>query len=440
MVAIADGAPVSLHPDALDRISAARATVERVLAAGTPTYGLNRHLGSGRDLAVTDVAAQQNRIVDNHRGGIGDPLPEREVRALIAARLIGFAHGGSGVRVELAEEYERLLNERVPIVVPSIGSIGASDLTQLAEVAAVARQRVPLAAHEALAAVSANAYSVGVSALLVAELRAFADEADLAVAVSLEALGANGRGGSLSPFDPVLRRGPAVGESAVLALLSGSFLGTAAAPSVQDPISFRSVPQIHGAFRLAVEALAAAVEGELATPADNPLVVEGRMVSGGNFDAVGLALALESSRLALVALANAAERRISHLTAQAADRRRAGENRAPGLLSYSAAALVAELRQLANPVTLGLTSLSEGVEDHASLAPLALQAGQRALRLTRQLLAIELLTAADAITAAGARPLGAGTSATIAALDGVLAASPVGAVQVAATLGVLAGE
>lgn len=438
MIAIADGESVSLHPDARARIAEARETVERVLAAGTPTYGLNRHLGSGRDVAVTDVAAQQNRIVDNHRGGIGEPLPEREVRALIAARLIGFAHGGSGVRVELAEEYARLLNERVPVLVPSIGSIGASDLTQLAEVAAVARERVPLAAHEALAAVSANAYSVGVSTLFVEELHAFAAAADLAVAVSLEALGANGRGGSLSPFDPVLQRGPAVGRSGVLGLLDGSFLVTAEAPSVQDPIAFRSAPQIHGAFRLAVEALAAAVEGELATPADNPLVIEGRMISGGNFDAVGLALALESARLALATVANASERRISHLTAQAAERRRAGGNRAPGLLSYSAAALVAELRQLANPVTLGVTSLSEGVEDHASLAPLALQAGQRAVALARQLLAIELLTAADAITAAGAGPLGFGTRGVVAALDAVLDESRAGSEQVAATLRLLA--
>ncbi|NQX11012.1 aromatic amino acid lyase [Microbacteriaceae bacterium VKM Ac-2855] len=435
VVAIADGAAVSLHPEAVERIAAARATVERVLAAGTPTYGLNRHLGSGRDIAVTDVAAQQNRIIDNHRGGIGDPLPEREVRALIAARLIGFAHGGSGVRVELAEEYARLLNEGVAVVVPAIGSIGASDLTQLAEVAAVARERVPLQAHEALAAVSANAYSVGVSALFADELVRFAADADLAVAVSLQALGANGRGGSLSPFDPALQRG--LPTTRVPELLRGGFLEQAEAPSVQDPISFRSSPRIHGAFRRAVEALATAIEDELATPADNPLVVDGRMLSGGNFDAVALALALEGARLALATVANASERRIAHLTAQAADRRRAGRNRAPGLLSYSAAALVAELRQLASPVTLGVTSLSEGVEDHASLAPLALQAGRRALTLARQLLAIELLTAADAITAAGVHPLGEGTVTLVAALDDVLASHRAGADQVAAALRLL---
>lgn len=440
VVAVArDGAAVSLHPDAVARIAAARAVVESVLAEGTPAYGLNRHLGSGRNLPVEDVQAQQNRAIDNHRGGIGEPLPEEEVRALIAARLIGFAHGGSGVRVELAEEYARLLNERVPIAVPRTGSVGASDLVQLAEVAAVARERVPFAALEALAAMSANAYAVGAAALFAADLRSFAELSELAVAVSLEALAATGVGGSPSPLEPALHRGrPAVGQPLsarrIRELLAGSFLHTAEPVSVQDPIAFRSAPQILGAFRLAVEALAAAVESELAVPADNPLVDEGRLLPGGNFDAVGLALALEGVRIALASVANAAERRVARLTAQAAERRRSGGTRAPGLLSYSAAALVAEIRHLANPVTLAVTTLSEGVEDHASLAPLALQAGQRVLVLSRQLAAIELLTAADALTAAEVGPLGDGTAPVVALLDGILTRERTGAAQLAAVL------
>ncbi|MFB9749347.1 aromatic amino acid lyase, partial [Leifsonia shinshuensis] len=139
IVAIADGAPVELDADARATVAASRAVVDRAIASGEPVYGLNRRLGAGRDDAVADdeLAAFQRRTIANHRGGIGEPLTEREARAVVAARLAGFTRGGAGVRPELADAYAALLNAGVTPRIPSRGSVGAADLTALAEVAAV---------------------------------------------------------------------------------------------------------------------------------------------------------------------------------------------------------------------------------------------------------------------------------------------------------------
>jgi histidine ammonia-lyase len=180
--------------------------------------------------------------------------------------------------------------------------------------------------------------------------------------------------------------------------------------TVQDPIAFRTVPQIHGALREAIERALGEIDLELAARSDNPLVdaATGRMISGGNFQAIPLALALENVRLALAHVASATERRISALSAALTPARREGRTRVPGLLAYSAAAALAEVRQLAAPATLGVTTLS-GVEDHASLAPLALQLLERSAALTDELAAIEALHAVDLLGVNGVRPAGAGT-------------------------------
>jgi histidine ammonia-lyase len=180
--------------------------------------------------------------------------------------------------------------------------------------------------------------------------------------------------------------------------------------TVQDPLAFRTVPQIHGALREAVDRALGEIDLELAARSDNPLVdtLSGRMISGGNFQAIPLALALENARLALAHVASATERRISSLSGALSSARREGRTRVPGLLAYTASATLAEVRQLAAPATLGVTTLS-GVEDHASLAPLALQLLERSAALVDELAAIEALHAVDLLGVTGVRPLGAGT-------------------------------
>lgn len=198
------------------------------------------------------------------------------------------------------------------------------------------------------------------------------------------------------------------------------------AASVQDPLSFRTAPQLHGAFREAVIRLRAEVDAELAARTENPVVdiPSGRMVSGGNVQPLplALALALESLRLALAHVASASERRTAALSLALAPARTAGRTRIPGLLLYAAADTAAEAKQLAAPATLASTTLS-GVEDHASFAPLALRLAQRSLALAADALAIEALHASDLLGVSALAPTGAGTAPLARALDALLASA-----------------
>jgi histidine ammonia-lyase len=423
VVAVADGVAVELAPDVVDTIARSRRVVESAQTSGSAVYGLNTHLGAGRDtvVAADEIAELQNRVIDNHRGSIGEPIAEREVRALVFARVVGFTLGGSGVRPELADAYARLLDGGPLPEVYTTGSVGASDLALLAEVAAHVRVTLPLAAGEALASISANSYSIGVGALAVAELRALVAEADAVAALSLEALGAVGSGGSLSPFDErVHARRRSVGQQetarVIRSRLGGGLLDDAArVSSVQDPLSFRTVPQVHGALRDSTALAASLVEAELNAPGDNPLVVAGddetaaTILSNGNFEPLGLVLAIESLRVALAHLAGVSERRIAVLSGLATPLRRSGRNAVPGLTWYAAAATLAEVRHLANPVSTSGTTLSE-VEDQASFAPLAVRLLQRQIALCRQILAIEALHAAELVRSPETAPrLGCGT-------------------------------
>ena len=428
VVAVASGAHVALSAETTALLGRSRAVVETALASGKPVYGLNTRLGAGRDtvLTPTEITQFQRRVIANHEGGIGQALPAIEARALTFARLAGLSRGGSGVRPQLAEAYAALLNAGVTPVVPSRGSVGAGDLTHLAAVAAVVigtgqaassdgQSVVPgasaladaglepfeLAAGEGLASISSNAYSVGVGALTVRYLERLADAADRAVALSLEALGQNGSGGNLSPFDPAIQTATGRAEQAavaasILQLLDGSALtaGSGRRVSVQDPLSFRTVPQLHGAVRGRIRSARVELEIELNARSENPLVDvdSGQMLSGGNFEIVALALEFEALRLAVAQLAAASERRIALLSELSVPLRAAGTAKIPGLLWYSAAANLAEIRQLAQPVSTSVTTLS-GVEDQATQAPLALQLLQRSVVLTEEILAIEALHA-----------------------------------------------
>ena len=469
---------IVLSADALDLISLSREVVQAAIDSGHRVYGLNTLLGSGRDTAVEEesILDYQVQVVRYHHSGIGALLTPAEVRAVMLARLIGFSRGGSGVRPETARFYAELLNRGVVPAVPREGSVGSSDLTQLAAIAAVAigegqaldaggnlepggaalaaagLQPLVLAPGEALALVSANSYSIGAGVLELGRLLRLADLADTALALSLEATGRYDGGANLSPFSPAVQSAKAVDGQRISAanvrsLVGGGWLEDPhRQASVQDSLSFRAAPQTHGAFRAQVTALAEALEVELNGRGDNPLtdLDSGRMISGGNFQPMQLALAFETLRLGLAHLGISSERRIAklyppqrlirQLNLEAA---RSGTPLAPeelpGLLWYSAAGLLAELKFLAAPATLGAPTLSADVEDHSTLAPLALQQLERSVQAAEELLTVEALTAAYLLAQAReaeagerefdaeVRPLGKGTSAVVDCLSGPLA-------------------
>ncbi len=450
LLTVADGARVELDAAAHERIAAARAVVDEALAAGSAVYGLTTQVGHLRDtrLSAEEVHREQEFLVRSHAGGIGPPLPVPVVRAALAVRLAGIARGGSGASPAVADTLAAMLNAGVHPVVPSTGSVGAADIGQMAGMAQVAvglgravhrgevlpgREALRragiaplvLGGKDGLALISANGVSVGQAALVVARAERAAGAADVAAAVSMEATRANP-----SVLHPAVGRAKGVpGQVAAADHLRGLLAGSAllapgGAASVQDALSFRVVPQVHGALREYTAAARAAVATELAAAADNPLVsVEDRtMLSNGNFHPMVLAVAADALRIAVAQVGQLSERRLSHLW-EAFFRQGAGPPppAAYGLaLRYPAAAVGAELRQLAGPATLDVPPLDLGIEDHATGAPISVRRTDAALGLLEDLLAVELLLASDVLTtAATPAALGAGTAA---ALDVVRAA------------------
>jgi len=354
----------------------------------------------------------------------------------MAVRLNGLVRGGSGASPAVARALVGLLNAGVHPVVPEIGSVGAADLMHMAAIAEVALGRgtaefggevmpgdqalrlagltpLALAPKDGLAMISANGVSIGRGALVVARAIEVAEAADVALVLSLEATR-----GNPSIVDPAVGAAKGVpGQVAaadhIRALLEGSELYRPGAPvSVQDPLSFRVAPQVHGALREYIASTASAVETELNAIDDNPLVsvAEGRMISNGNFHPIVLALTFDALRPALAHAGQISERRMSHLWGAIFEVEdvllpdnlaRLAQSSTGPLLRYAAATRYTQLRALAQPASLDVPSLDQGVEDHATNAPETVARTDRALDALEDLLAVELLMARTVIDARG---------------------------------------
>lgn len=466
-----DGAPLLVTAEVDERLLASRAVVERALAGQHLVYGLTSQVGHGRDQRIDAavVAQYQELLVRTHAGGIGDPLPEAQVRAIMLARIAGLARGGSGVHPGAFRMLVDLLNAGVHPVIPTGGSVGASDISHLAAVAlvmigrgqahyggqlltgneALARAAMTpyhLQPKDGLALISANGFAIGVGALTVLEAERLAILADRVGALSLEAVGANP-----SPFEAeVAAAKPFAGQAAVAQhvreLLTGSALYTPdRVASVQDPISFRVVPQVHGAVREQVAFARRSVEVELNASDDNPLVSieHDRLISNGNFHPMVLALAFDALRVGLAHVGMLSERRMNKVFWPHVQRRHSGMGAPPGasapgqasddasltpgqqpvlaLPAYAAAAVLAELKHLAGPATLECPPLDLDVEDHSTLAPLAVTLTGHALHQLETILAIEALIAVESLR--GQEPflqLGVGTRTTYEAVRAAL--------------------
>ncbi len=457
LVRVVRGEQIELGPDARSRILASRAVVDDALTHSDPIYGLNTGVGHGKDVRLSDeeLRAQQERLLMTHSGGVGPPLSTELVRAAIIARLNGFARGGAGVSLAAAETLLEMLNAGVHPVVPGTGSVGAGDLAQMAMIGLVAigkgkaefngdvisgsealrrAQIEPLALgpKDGLGLMSANGISIGHAALVISKITQAADAADVAVALSLEAT----RGNPSITLPIVGRAKPYPGQleaaENIRAALEGSYLLEKGAPrSVQDAISFRVAPQVHGALREVMAFAQRSVETELNSISDNPLVsVDDRaMVHNGNFHPIVLALGFDSIRVALAHVGQLSERRMSHLwdaffenlatsqevpsgapTSPGSDPAR----RAPAIhgisLRYPAAAIFSDLKQLAAPATLDTPPLDIGTEDHGTGAPLSVRKADEAVAVLEDLIIIEVLMAQDVLaTSQSERKLGVAT-------------------------------
>ena len=434
LAAVADGGePVSLAPRARARVDAARRAVEAVLERGTPVYGVNTGFGSFAEVSVGagDLDALQINLLRSHAAGVGEALPARIVRATAALRINVLARGHSGIRGGTLDALVAMLNAGVHPVVPSRGSVGASgDLAPLAHLslvligegeAEVGGRRLPggealaaaglrpvtLGAKEGLALINGTQPSTAVVALALLDAERLARTADVAAALSIDALR-----GSSRPFDPRIHEargfdGQRRSAANIAALMAGSAINASHADCgrVQDAYSMRCAAQVHGAAREALAWIRGIVEREANAATDNPMVFagDGDIVSGGNFHGAPVAMAADLLALALAQFATISERRCERLVNPALSGLPAFLTREGGLQSglmmaqVTAAALTSELKGLSHPASADTIPTSGNKEDHVSMSMTAALKAGRAAALARTVVAIELLCAAQAI-------------------------------------------
>jgi histidine ammonia-lyase len=416
------GEDVALAPEATEQMRRGRDVVERSLADGGSVYGLTTGIGVHKREAVRseDLAEFNRRLILEHRVGQGAAAPDDVVRATMLRMANGFARGSSGVRVELAERVVAALNDGVVPRVRILGSYGQADLPANADLAHGLLGTFELAAKEGLALLNHNSFSTSLAALAVADARQLLDALEVAGALDLEAFAANPS--VLDAAVGVHRPYPGLRDALMhlRTLLEGSYIWDAPARNLQDPLVYRTLPQVQGAARDALTYAEAQLAIELNASQENPLVVadEDRIISVGNFDVLPLAAAIDFLRIALApALTSASERAVKMLQGPLT-----GLN--PGIAAESGHAesamsefgvplqsIAAEARLLAQPVSIehGSSMHHEGIEDRITMAPLAGRRLAEQVGLAERIVAIELVIAAQAIDARGGPQLGNGT-------------------------------
>lgn len=445
--AVAAGAArVEISPEAFERIAAARALVDQALAENRVVYGVTTGFGKLAEVrvAAADLRQLQLNLVRSHAAGVGEPLPRAAVRAMMVIRTNTMLRGHSGVRRQVVEKLVEFLHRDLIPVIPSRGSVGASgDLAPSAHMAlpligegflwdngtafpaALPLKRagvepLVLEAKEGISLLNGTQAMTALGTLACLTCRTLLDAADVAGALSLEALF-----GSRKAFDRRIHEarpfpGQQITARNLLALTEQSPINESHRDCgrVQDAYSLRCMPQVHGAARDVLAHVEAVMRTEMNSTTDNPMIFcdDGSILSGGNFHGQPVALALDYLAMAMAEIGSISERRIERLVNPDLSGLPAFLASTPGLTSgmmmnqVTAAALVSENKLLAHPASVDSIPTSANKEDHVSMGMTA------ALKLTPLLgnvgavLAIELMCAAQALDLL--RPLlpGAGCS------------------------------
>jgi histidine ammonia-lyase len=445
VVAVAYGAPgewaLSLAPGAQERVMRAARAVAEIVTSGQVVYGITTGFGAFKQVTISaaQTSQLQRNIVLSHSAGVGEPFERAIVRAMMLIRANTLALGHSGIRLPVIELLLRMLERGVHPVVPKQGSLGASgDLAPLAHMslvligegeaemqgeilpgaAALARAGlapVVLQAKEGLALTNGTSLMAALGCLAVAEAENAAAVAEVAGCLSLEALN-----GTTRAFDARIhaaRPHPRQIDCAarLRSLLTGSTFVRDQRPEPdldpQDAYTLRCMPQVHGACEDAIKYARWVVEIELNSATDNPLIFIDEttgavdVISGGNFHGEPLAIAYDYLGLALTELGNMAERRLNRLVDSSANGgllppfliEDGGLNSGFMLVQYTAAALCSENKALVHPASADTIPTSGNVEDHVSNGPIAARQARQILRNLETILAMELLTAAQAV-------------------------------------------
>ncbi len=425
---------VGLEPKARQRMLRTRAVVDDIVKRNLVVYGVTTGFGKLSEVAIPPdkLAELQVNVIRSHASGVGDRLPEYEVRAMMLLRANVIANGHSGARPELVDLILQMLNADVYPPIPEQGSVGASgDLAPLAHLALaligegtlikadreapartvlseIGAKPVVLAPKEGITLINGTQTHTAVALIALVHARALWRTAHVAGAMSLEALLGTPVAFDARIHDARGQKGQSRSAALLRDLLADSELREShrhGDPRVQDPYSLRCMPQVHGPVLDALDFIDDQVSRELNAATDNPLVFEnGETLSGGNFHGLTIAMALDFLAIVLTQLATMAERRIDRLVHPDLNQGLpaflspdAGLNSGFMMAQVTAAALASECKMLSHPASVDTIPTDGGKEDVVPMAMGAAWKARRVLRNLENILAIELMCGAQAI-------------------------------------------
>ncbi|MBM7614844.1 histidine ammonia-lyase [Alkaliphilus hydrothermalis] len=440
-----DFSQVEMTEDAKEKIKVSRNLVDKFVDEEKVVYGITTGFGKFSDVAISKDEAEQlqTNLIISHACGVGNPLDEEIVRAIMLLRANALSKGHSGIRLSTVETLLAMLNKGVHPIIPEKGSLGASGdlaplshmvLVMLGEGEAIYKgkrmsgqeametagiQPIKLTSKEGLALINGTQVMTAVGALTVYDCKKLIKLADIAAALTIEA-----QKGIIDAFDPKVHqvrphKGQQEAAANLLTLLENSSLTTRQGEiRVQDAYTLRCTPQIHGASRDAIAYVEAKLEIEMNAATDNPLIFpdEEEVISGGNFHGQPMALAFDFLGIAIAELANVSERRIERLVnpqlsgLPAFLTAKGGLNSGFMIAQYSAASLVSENKVLAHPASVDSIPSSANQEDHVSMGTIAARKAREIYFNASNVLAIELLSAAQGIDFHENFTLGKGTA------------------------------
>lgn len=438
------GATVKIHEDAIGKIQASRAYVEELVREERVVYGITTGFGRFSNVVIKNeqVEKLQDSLIRSHTCGVGRHFDIEVVRGIMLLRLNALVKGYSGVRLEMLQTLVHMINKKVHPAIPEKGSLGSSgDLAPLSHMVLVMLgegecyydgklmsgyeamkraniQPIKLTSKEGLALINGTQVLTAVGAITTYDALALMKTADISAALTFEAL--RGIIDALDEKVHLIRNhtGQIICAKNLARLVEGSGLTTIQGEvKVQDPYSLRCLPQIHGASKDAIHYVLDKVNREINAATDNPLIFpeEQQVISGGNFHGQPMALAFDFLGIALAEIANSSERRIERLVnpnlseLPAFLTKEGGVNSGFMIMQYTAAALVSENKILAHPASVDSIPSSGNQEDHVSMGTIAARKAREILQNVRNVIAIELMTAAQAVDFTDPEKLGHGT-------------------------------
>lgn len=436
---------VELTPEAVEKINKARAVVDKFVDEERVVYGITTGFGKFSDVVITkeETKELQKNLIISHACGVGNLLDEEIVRGVMLLRANALSKGFSGARLSTVNTLINMLNSGVHPLIPEKGSLGASgDLAPLAHMVlvmigegeafykgermpgkeAMAKANIPtieLTSKEGLALINGTQVMTSVGALTIYDAINLSKTADIATALTAEAL----NGITDAYEDRVHKARGQIGQIStgknLLSLLDGSKMTTRQGElRVQDAYSLRCVPQIHGASKDCFSYVKEKVEIEMNAATDNPLIFvdDEAVISGGNFHGQPMALPFDFLGIGLAELANISERRLERLVNPALSNglpafltEKGGVNSGYMIVQYAAAALVSENKVLAHPASVDSIPSSANQEDHVSMGTIAARKAREIFKNARKVLAMEIMAACQAIDLRGNKGLGLGT-------------------------------